>query len=425
MSRNPDPAGPRPSGGLRVVRRQGSSRLYLSGTVRIASKSLRIRESTGINISMAGAWEAAEALRIKRESEILQRFVYKRLPDAPFEDVAEEFLRVRNPDRGSERMVREFIATFGRVAIADLDRHELEAYFTRRCKNVQPATRKRLEGLLAAVLTYAAENGYLYAVPYWPRVRVRQNTLNAAMKRFYPGEVELLIDCAADHLKPLLAVLYATGARVGQVVHLHRVHFTFCGDYGRVFFPKTKNGHCYLRPLHPYAVEQLRHWLSQRRGDRYPEMFLNAHGRPYPALNGCGGHIRHAFAAARRRCVRQMRALGYHERALVMQQATPHWMRHNFANTLRQDLGLDAKAIALAGMWRNPAVVERYYIADVPVDLDQVMTSLPLGTQLGAIPAGQAKAVQAGWAALGARLTRGENGRLEVRRARQAGLDWR
>lgn len=425
MPEKTNPTGPGQPDGLRVIQRKGSTKLYLSGTVHIGSKSVRVRESTGLDADQPGAAAAAETLRIKREGDILQRFVYKRLPDAPFAEVAEEFLRVRNPDCGSERMIRGFIAAFGRVPIADLDRHELEAYFNKRCKKVQPATRKRLEGLLAAVFAYAAKAGYLYAVPYWPRVRVRSPQTNAAMKRFYPGEVELLIDCAADHLKPLLALLYATGARVGQVVHLHRAHFTFCGDYGRVFFPKTKNGHCYLRPLHPFAVEKLREWLEHRRGDRHPEMFLNAHGRPYPRLDGCGGHIRHSFARAKRRCVREMRALGYHERALVMQQATPHWMRHNFANTLRQDLGLDAKAIALAGMWRNPAVVERYYIADVPLDLNEVITSLPLGYQLGALPADQAKAVGSSWTALGAKLTRGANGLLEVRRAQQAGPDWR
>ncbi|WP_422366368.1 tyrosine-type recombinase/integrase [Pelagibius sp.] len=405
--------------------RGGSAKLYLIGTVRIGSKSIRIRESTGLDANQPSAWEAAETLRIKREAEILQRFVYKRLPDALFADVAEEFLRTRNPNQSTARIVREFIAAFGRVKIAELDRSELEAFFIKRCKNVQLITRKRMEGLLAAVLNYAAKAGYIYAVPYWPRVRVRSSTTNAAMKRFYPGEVELLIDCAADHLKPLLALLYATGARVGQAVHLHRVHFTFSGEYGRVFFPKTKNGHCYLRPLHPYAVQILRDWLSRRRGDSHPEMFLNAHGRPYPILDGRGGHIRSAFAHAKRRCVREMKVLGYHERALVMKQATPHWMRHNFANTLRQDLGLDAKAIALAGMWRNPAVVERYYIADVPIDLEEVMTTLPLGCRLGTLPPGQAKAVQAGWSSLGATVTRDAKGLLEVRRSQQAGIDWR
>lgn len=171
-------------GGLRVVQRRGSNRLYLAGTIRIGAKSLRIRESTGLDADQPGAWAAAETLCIKREAEVLDRFVYKRLPDAPFEDVAEEFLRVRNPDRGSVRMIREFIAAFGWVPIADLDRHELEAYFTRRCKNLQPATRKRLEGLLGALLAYAAKAGYLYAVPYWPRIRVRQTGSEAAMKRF-------------------------------------------------------------------------------------------------------------------------------------------------------------------------------------------------------------------------------------------------
>lgn len=412
-------------GGLRVVRRQGSKKLYLCGTVRIGAKSLRIRESTGLDADQPGAAEAAETLRIKREAEILQRFVYKRLPDAPFQDVAEEFLRVRNPDRGSVRMVRGFIEAFGKIPIADLDRHELEPYFARRCKDVQPATRKRLEGLLAAVLAYAAKAGYLYAVPYWPRIRLRQNGANAANKRFYPGEAELLIDCAADNLKPLLAVLYSTGARVGQVIHLHKAHFTLSGDYGHVFFPKTKNGHCYLRPLHPYAVGLLQDWLRQRGGDRYPEMFLKTHGRPYPKLDGCGGHIRHAFASAKKRCARELRALGYSERAAVIARATPHWFRHNFANTLRQDLGLDAKAIALAGMWRNPAVVERYYIADVPIDLHAVVMSLPLGARLGPAATEPGAVAPPSWPGPDNALTQRTHGQLEVRRAQQAVPEWR
>ncbi len=404
---------PRRPSGLRVVERRDTAKLYLSGTVRIGKKAIRIRESTGLDAYQPGAWSAAETLRIKRESEILDRFIYKRLPDALFADVAEEFLRVRQPVANSVRMVREFVAAFGRVPIADLDRTELEAFFTRRCRHVQPATRRRLEGLMAAILNYAAKAGYLYAPPYWPRIQVRNQERSAAMKRFYPGEVELLIDCAADHLKPMLAVLYATGARVGQVVHLRRAHFTFSGDFGQVFFPKTKNGHCYLRPLHPYAAGMMQNWFRRRR-DIHPEAFLTVRGRPYPRIEGRGGHIRHAFARAKRRCVRQLKALGYHERALVMQEATPHWFRHNFANTLRQDLGLDARAIALAGMWRNPAVVERYYISDVPIDLEAVVTALPLGHRLGSLPAREAKAQHLPQTAIRGRFCRGANGLLEV-----------
>ncbi|WP_299393206.1 site-specific integrase [Pelagibius sp.] len=423
MPRDPY-ASPTQAGGLRVVQRSSSTKLYLSGTVRIGKKSIRIRESTGLEARQPGAWAAAEVLRIKREAEVLDRFVYKRLPDAPFADVAEEFLRVRQPVHTSVRMVREFIAAFGRVPIADLDRTELEGYFIRRCRHVQPTTRRRLEGLMAAVLNYAAKAGYLYASPYWPRIQVRNQERSAAMKRFYPGEVELLIDCAADQLKPMLAVLYATGARVGQVVHLKRTHFTFSGDFGRVFFPKTKNGHCYLRPLHPYAAGMMQDWFRRRR-DIHPEAFLTERGRPYPHIEGRGGHIRHAFARAKRRCVRQMKALGYHERAMVIQEATPHWFRHNFANTLRQDLGLDAKAIALAGMWRNPAVVERFYISDVPIDLEAVVTALPLGQRLGSLPAPSTKTQHLPRTAINGRLCRGESGLLEVRPEKELWTDSR
>jgi len=69
-----------------------------------------------------------------------------------------------------------------------------------------------------------------------------------------------------------------------------------------------------------------------------------------------------------------------------MAQATPHWLRHSFANNLRQVYGMDARDIAEAGMWEDVRNVNRTYIVSAPEIVEQQIRSLPLGRPLGSPP---------------------------------------
>ncbi len=369
--------------GLRVTRRTNCQNYYLTGTLKIAGKTVRVRESTGIDISMPGAWEAADALRLQKEMEIVDRIVYRRPPSKPFETVVGDYLARRDYSLTVQRSANDLAKAFAGIPVGDLDRERIEAFYNKRFVGLARTTRRRHEIVLHSILKLAVEQRILNEVPYWNRVPQRYMKGSAISKRFLPGEIELLIECAAPHVKPVIAVLYVTGARVSQTLFLKREHFILERGRGQVSFPNTKNGHSYVRPLHDYAVDQLWIWLLRRR-DRHPEMFLTNHRRPYARRAEGNGQFWMGFRTPRDMAARELERRGYPERAQLMRQATPHWLRHNFANTLRQVHGLDARAIAEAGMWECVDVVTRTYMSDAEGTIREKITTLPFGLGIGA-----------------------------------------
>ncbi|CAN0457340.1 unnamed protein product, partial [Ectocarpus fasciculatus] len=138
----------------------------------------------------------------------------------------------------------------------------------------------------------------LETIPYWNRVKYSRPRGGPVMKRFHPGEVELLVECAAPHLRPIIAVIYTTGARTWQTISLLREHVVLERGRGQVIFPKTKTGNSYIRPLHDYAVDQICIWLLRRRGDDYPELFLTQNRKPYIRNPKGGGYFWQGFREA-------------------------------------------------------------------------------------------------------------------------------
>lgn len=367
--------------GLKVERRSGTTKLYITGTLRVAGTSIRVRRSTGLDSRADGAWEAAEALRIKVEAEILDQAIYGRPPPILFATIASQYIKAIEPGAADLRNLQELIAAFGKQPVAEVCRADIERYYRMRFADAKRQTQRRHENTLHALLTFATKRGYLPAVPYWERAKVLRKKGSSVMKRYLPGEGELLIDCASPHLKPLFATLLVTGARVGQTIHLKKEHFVLVPGRGRIHFPETKNGNAYTRPLHDYAVNILVRWLEQRR-DRFPEMFLTHNGRPFKRRVGSGGYIQAGFNLARERCTARLEAMGQYDRARVLAQATPHWFRHNFANTLRQDYRIDARTIAEAGMWESIALVNETYIADVPAHVEEAVARMEFGKRV-------------------------------------------
>lgn len=375
--------------GLKVEPRHGTTTLYITGTLRAAGTSIRVRRSTGLDLGTPGAWEAAEALRIKAEAELLDQAIYGRPPRVLFAAIAAHYIKDVEPGPADLRNLEELIAAFGRRPLADIGRADIEGFYRSRFINTKPQTRRRHENTLHALLGFAVRKGYLPTLPYWERTKVERSKGSGLMKRYLPGEGELLVDCAAPHLQPLFATLLVTGARVGQTIHLRKEHFTLLPARGRVYFPETKNGNAYSRPLHDYAVDILARWVRRRR-DSYPEMFLTHKRTPFKRRVGCGGIVQHSFGTARDRCVRRLKTMGLHDRARVIAQATPHWFRHSFANTLRQDHRLDARAIAEAGMWESVSLVNDVYIGDVPAHVEEALKAMRFGQTVGRLPRPQA-----------------------------------
>ncbi len=372
--------------GLKVVAR--GQKLYLYGTLRVHGSSNRIRRSTGLDCRSDENWELAEAIRIKTERQLLDQVVHGIPPSTSFARVVKAYIRARNqegngkPGAADLRNLTELIDAFGELQISQLTGTDIRAFYDRRFAGLSAATRRRHENTLNAVLVFAGANGYLASLPTWQRTPVRSSKKQGrnSQKYFLPGEAELLIDCAAPHLKPIMACLYVTGARVGQTVNLKKVHFRDLArrGLGSVHFPDTKNDNAYTRPLHDYAVAIITEWLKSR-DDGHPEMFLTNCGKPYLRRRGSGGQITTGFKTARERCVTRMKEMGLHDRAAVMAEATPHWFRHNFANTLKREAGMTDDMIAEAGMWKSVPLVRDVYIDSPSEHIEQQVRAVSFG----------------------------------------------
>lgn len=364
-------------GGLKITERDG--KWHLRGTVRCGKHAVRVRESTGLAATI-GNRERAEARRIRREGEILEQLVQGKPAPQPFATAAAHYLEAMKPGATDLRNVGELLAAFGPEPLAKLDGAKIEAFYARRFPADAQASRRRHEATLAAILRHAATEGLLDRAPAWRRARVPTKRGSAMLKRFQPGEVELLIDLAPIHTRPLFATLYATGARVGAALWLRREHFILTPERGRVFFPETKNGRAYDRWLPDYTVEILTGWLDAREDD-HPEMFLTHLGRPYLKRKGHGGQVRDAFKRALERLRFALTDKGYQERARALEGATPHWFRHNLANWLFSE-GADLERVRRLGMWESDQVLRQNYLTREQEHVEAVAKALPFGTIL-------------------------------------------
>src|SRR3546814_14298892 len=108
------------------------------------------------------------------------------------------------------------------------------------------------------MLTLALRERRLYLIPYRTRVQYKRPKGLPATKQFRPGEVELLVECADYHHKPIIAVMYATGARLRTTIVLQREHVHLERGQGRVIFPETKSRISYMPPLHEIGRAQWR-----------------------------------------------------------------------------------------------------------------------------------------------------------------------
>src|SRR6516162_9365248 len=178
---------------LKLKRRPGRPHWYLHGTIR----GITIRESTGVTDQ-----KAAEAIKARREWEIVQRSV------------------------------------FGAEAPATLNR---QVYTP-----------------IAAVLNHAAKRGLctkrVIERPTLPLGRIRRLTFE---------EAERLIEACAHHLRPLVVFLLGTGARLSEALYLDWREVDLAR--GHVAFVDTKNGEPRGVPLHSRVVNELR-VLRHREG---------------------------------------------------------------------------------------------------------------------------------------------------------------
>lgn len=307
---------------LKLVRRHGSPNWYLRGTVaRIA-----VDESTGL-----AERSDAEALKARREWELVQQAVHGRRVVATFLEAAVGYMEAG----GERRFLTPLIDHFAAMPLEHIGQAEIDRAARLLYPGGKPATLNRqVYTPVSAILRHAARRALCA-----PRILERPREPKARIRWLTPAEAGRLVAAAGGHLKPLLTFLLYTGARLSEALYLDWRDVDLAR--AEVRFVATKNGTARGVPLHGEALTALAN-LAHRRG----AVFRRPDGKPYARkASAGGGQIKTGFAAACRRA--------------GIADFRPHDCRHTFATwhyAANRDL---ARLMELCG-WRSERMALRY-----------------------------------------------------------------
>lgn len=326
---------------LKIVQRHGSPNWYLRGTIR----GVTVDETTGTDDR-----NRAEEIRIRRETEILDRTIYGIRKTATFLEASVMYLE----NGGSPRFVDRIAKHFGTTPLNQIDQMAIDRAARMLYPSAAPATvNRQLYTPISAVLHFAASRKLcdtpILARPKLPKGRVRWITVEEANR---------LIEESAEHMRPLLIFLFYTGARLSEALYIdwRNIHLT----RAHAEFLDTKTNDDRGIPLHPRVVAALAN-LPHREG----AVFRKPNGKPYEKKKNDegGGQIKTGFKGACRRA--------------EITNFSPHDCRHTWA-TWHYAANRDLIALMKLGGWKSERMVLRYAHVNVG-NLASTVNNLPWG----------------------------------------------
>lgn len=398
------------SPGLRVKDRRGY--WYVIGTVRAGGHSIRVRRSSGLP-AQPELYEAADATRLKIETEIRNEAIHGIKPSMPAVIAAARYLKRtkkngRKPGWREKDMCKHVALRFGTRHLKEISDAEWHEMVETRCRRSGSSSRERFLNALLSFLNWCSRKPrqWLAEPPAFDRDAEARNPSKRKKRRvgdFTPDLVMLFIEHAGWHLKPQLAVEWSTGARVSSILHGARLcDLILAPGRDAITFHDTKNNKTVHAALHPWAAGILKTYLGERGKlhDREGPLFLNHVCKPYKRGEVLtGAQNRKAFnntkaraiAAMRQEAVREVlvlrgvgqraaaqERLNWHlDRVQLMSQITQHWFRHLLATTLQAE-GWDRGTMKGQGGWTDDRSLDGY-LHDIPDHRRKAINSLPIG----------------------------------------------
>lgn len=295
-----------------VPPRTGRSRYYrLRGTIR----GVPVDETTGVE-----SRELAEAIRIKREGQILDESIFGPRTSRRFSEAAVTYLETIKPggtqahaiigrQRQNGAISSNLIDYFGDMLVSAIDQAAVDKVMREHFQKAASATiQRQLLTPLIAVLTFAAKRQWCDRPQLWrpPAPKGRTRWLDY-------DEADRLLGAMAPHIYRLSLFLMLSGARMSEATGLDWRDVSLVERWC-VFRDTKRHSEDRGVPLHPQLVAMLAD-IRHRNGP----VFLTQRGLPYAEREG-GGQIKTAWAATLRRAsIRDLR---------------PHDLRHTFSTWL-------------------------------------------------------------------------------------------
>lgn len=176
-----------------------------------------------------------------------------------FKDMADEYLEIKVAEekrslRCDRQTFKQLLPRFGTVYMHTITRGEIESYLRERKRAVSGVTCNRTLALLRHMFNIAIEKGYVRDNP----VRGIKKFKEAPWRRKYvysEEELQMLVNAAALHLKPILVVAIGTGLRKSDGLALRWDQVDFDHDVITLYMKKT--GEAIEIPMLPMIREML------------------------------------------------------------------------------------------------------------------------------------------------------------------------
>ncbi|MGB3480337.1 MAG: tyrosine-type recombinase/integrase [bacterium] len=240
----------------------------------------RVRKSIGRSKKLA-----LEALKAK-ETDIIRgkHLGVKQCKEILFDDLCQEYLNFSkaNKSKSSYRRdtvsVKNLMGSFKGLPVLEVTAQDMERYKNMRKEMVSPATINRELSCVKHMFTKAVHWGYL-----------NDNTLRTVTKfREPPGrkrylrdeEIERLLYCCADHLRPIVITALNTGMRKGEILGLKWSDVDMINKAITVKF--SKNHESRSIPINDELYATLIKLPNNSNGSDF--VFLGKHGVPIRSI---------------------------------------------------------------------------------------------------------------------------------------------
>ncbi|MCA0851216.1 tyrosine-type recombinase/integrase [Salipiger thiooxidans] len=313
---------------LKKYRRSPGGNYYLRGTV--AGRS--IHESTGTRDAAR-----ADAIRIRREAELLDRHAYGKAATLTFTEAALTYMQ----SGGEARYLGPILRHFGPdKLLSEIDNAEILKAEAALYPNAAAATvQRQLITPISAVVNMAAEDGLTS-----PRKFKRRKGDRIRTRWLTPEEAERLIEAAAElhpHIVPAIGIMLGGGTRAGEALTLEMRHFY--PATGEAWIKEAKNGEPRMIRLPSRALDMVRSRPLPDAG----VICLTPKGKPYVVGAGSGGQIAAAFGDA------------VEQAGLDRKEVTPHVLRHTWATWFYAQTH-DFGGLLDFGGWKKADMAQRY-----------------------------------------------------------------
>ncbi|MGM5002916.1 tyrosine-type recombinase/integrase [Tardiphaga sp. 538_B7_N1_4] len=281
---------------LKLIRRKGSDAWYVRGTVR----GQTVFETTGTDNK-----EAANAIRVKREAQLLTDSIHGRKASVTFAEAALSYLSAGGSPRflGNEVQGKwtGLIGHFFNRQLRSIGQHDLNEAARLLYPNTQYDTQNRqCFTPFIAVWNHAVANDWA-EFRKWARPRKPKGTTLTRLKPVRAGTKPVTYERAADFVLAMspapamvMTALFYTGLRPIELFSLSAEMVSLDGLW--IALSNTKIGEPRGVPLHRFLAPLFTP-LVKRGGI----LFRSPKGRPYPVRDQVSGQMKTAIAGARRR----------------------------------------------------------------------------------------------------------------------------